>query len=205
MRYRSVAASVKIGTESISQALWFVGRMSVKNEGLAMKIFSNAIAAIACFGLLLPQSTFAQTASNAANHAKPPVRDLVLGQGGTLQGQVVDAQNAPRAGTAVIVLAGGKKVRETTTDNKGHFVVDGLRSGLYAVGSEGGFGVYRTWTSVTAPPSTPSAALIVESGEIVRGQSPLWYWLTNPWIVSLGIAALIVVPIAVNNNDKSSS
>ena len=170
-----------------------------------MKFMSNVAVTVACLGLLLPQSVLAQQTTAAKKSAKPPVRDLVLGQGGTVRGQVVDAQNNPVASTLVAVVANGKKIRETTTDGNGRFSVSGLGSGVYAVGSAGGFGLYRTWSATAAPPATPTAALIVEDGSIERGQSQVLYWLTDPWVISLAIAAAIAIPIAVNNNKKSGS
>ena len=168
-----------------------------------MKSLSYTAAAIACLGLALPQSLLAQTAQRPV-HVKPPIHDLILDQGGKLRGQVVRSQNAPVANTKVIVISGRKKVAETTTDADGRFEFAGLRAGMYAVGSAAGFGVYRTWTAEVAPPSALSAALIVEDERVVRGQGQLWYWMTNPFIVSALIAALIAIPIAVNNNDKKS-
>ena len=172
-----------------------------------MKFISNVAAAIACLGMLVPQSVLASQARSKANTPKPTIHELVLGQGGSLRGQVVDAQNKPVAQTKIVVLAGGKQVKETTTDSDGRFEVKQLRTGLYAVGSARGFGVFRTWTATTAPADSIHAALIVEQSGAIRGQqdSILWYWLTNPWVVSLGLAALIITPIAVSNNDRSGS
>ena len=94
-----------------------------------MNFMSNVAVTLACLGLLLPQSVLAQQTTAAKKSAKPPVRDLVLAQGGIVRGQVVDAQNVPVASTLVAVVANGKKIRETTTDRNGRFVVSGLQSG----------------------------------------------------------------------------
>jgi hypothetical protein len=47
--------------------------------------------------------------------------------------------------------------------------------------------------------------LLVTGDQIVRGQGGLRYWLTNPWVLSIAVAAAIAVPIALSNRSKSSA
>jgi hypothetical protein len=54
--------------------------------------------------------------------------------GGTVEGQVQDAQGKPLPGVAVALLgAGGKGNQNQTTDAQGNFHFEGLTSGVYTV------------------------------------------------------------------------
>ena len=169
-----------------------------------VRVISQSAIAMACVGLLLPQSVLAVGTQGAAEQPKPPVHDLVLGQRGTLRGQVVSAENKPLASTTVLVVANGKKIAKTTTDARGHFAIEGLRAGTYAVGTESTFAVYRTWTEATAPPTAQPAAMLVTDSRVVRGQGRAWYWLTNPFVCTAALGAAIALPIALNNRSPSS-
>ena len=168
------------------------------------RIVSQTAVAIACLGMLLPPSALAAGTPGANKQAKPTVRDVALGQQGSLRGQVVSAENVPVANKKVLVVAKGKQVAVTTTDAKGRFSVEDLRAGTYAVGTESTFGIYRTWTAQTAPPSAVPAAMLVEDGRVVRGQSRMWYWLTDPFVITAALGAAIALPIALNNRGTSS-
>lgn len=165
---------------------------------------SHWAAALACVGMLLPQSALATT-PQLPNQGMPPIYDAKLGRGGTLTGQVVNKQNVPVAGTPVVVFHQGKAVRNTTTDADGRYAVDGLRGGLYVLRTDKGFTIYRAWSPETAPPAAQASTMIVNGDEVLRAQGRAWYWLTNPWLISAGIAAAIIIPIAVNNDSKTSS
>jgi hypothetical protein len=169
------------------------------------RMISQSAIAMACVGLLLPQSVLAAGTQGATEQAKPPVHDLVIGQRGILRGQVVTAENRPLASTSVLVVAKGKTVAETTTDANGHFAVEGLRTGTYAIGTESTFAIYRTWTEATAPPTAQPAVLLTTDSRVVRGQGRAWDWLTNPFVLTAALGAGIALPIALNNNKGSSS
>lgn len=139
--------------------------------------------------------------------AQSPVRDVALGLGGVLRGQVVDAQglvcpdipvalaksNAPNQ-----VAAAGK------TDRNGRFQIQGVTAGVYRVETEQGATVCRLWAPNTAPPSAIPAAMIVQGEGPVRGNlgglSP-WSWT----LIGLGIAAAIAVPLALHKEKNDAS
>jgi hypothetical protein len=134
----------------------------------------------------------------------PIVRDIALGPGGVMKGQVVDAQGTPCVNAPVRLIksgAGAEVVVPCQTDADGRFQVAGLSGGLYRVETTAGTMVYRAWAPNTAPPSAIAEALVVE-GEAVRGNlsniTPLGWAL-----IGLGIAAAIAIPLALDDDDAS--
>ena len=121
-------------------------------------------AATACLGMLISPTALAAPPGQTG-----VVADVALGDGGTLSGQVVDAQGAPLPATVVSIRTGGREVLQATTDAQGGFAGDGVKGGVYEVTAAGSHGVYRLWAPKTAPPSANRGILAV-SGDAVRGQ-----------------------------------
>ena len=151
---------------------------------------------LACLGMVVP-APLVRAAVGGQGLAATDVR---LRPGGVLWGQVVDANGKPRPATSVTLRQAGREVAGTTTDAGGYFLAEGLRGGTYEIVANHSRGIYRTWTPETAPPSARTAALLVDGGEGIRGQTgPIAYWLGNPWVLA-GIAAIAVaVPVAIHN------
>lgn len=133
------------------------------------------------------------------------IADVALTSGGVFSGQVVDAQGQPQAGSNVVVSQQQQVVATTTTDQNGQFSIRGLQGGVYQVASGQGMKLYRLWAPDTAPPGARQSALVVTGDQVVRGQGGLRYWLTNPWVLAVGVAAAIAVPIALSNREKAST
>jgi len=172
----------------------------------ALKLLSRVAVCLAVAGLLCPQLALAAPPKNSP---KPLISDLKLHQGHMLLGQVVDAQNNGLPKVKVTLGSGRKQLAVGTTDANGYFAFSGLQtSGVYQITAAEGFGVYRVWTSKTAPPSAQQAALIVSGNQIVRGQAfarGMRDALANPWIVGSLVAAAIAIPVAVHNADRRPS
>jgi hypothetical protein len=157
---------------------------------------------LACAGMVVPEHAFAA----APGPSEQVVRDLSLGDNGTLTGQVVNSQGLSQSGAQVQILQRDKQVASTTTDAEGNFSVAGLRGGVHQIAAGAGMQVYRFWSSNTAPPAAASRAMIVSDTNIVRGGSRggVMGFLTNPWFLAGGVATAIAVPIALNNDDGNS-
>jgi hypothetical protein len=150
--------------------------------------------------LSLATSTPAFAAGSAApqRRAESVVADVALGKGGSLSGQLVDAQGKPLARQAVLVARSGKIVARATTSQDGRFQAAGLAGGVYQVAAGNSAASYRLWADRTAPPTAQPSVLLV-SGPIVRGQRALSEVLTSDgFVIGLLIAAAIAIPVAVN-------
>jgi hypothetical protein len=136
--------------------------------------FQHAAAGIAGFGLILPSSLFAADsgpAPAAANTAETPsILDVRLGEGGTLSGQVLNAQGAPMPQASVTIRNSGGDVASTVTDSQGSFSIRGLHGGVYEVTTNEGSGTFRLWTADASPPAANQRVLIVSGDQTTRGQ-----------------------------------
>jgi hypothetical protein len=151
----------------------------------------------------------AQTPANsqavpASNQAAPTVVDVTLGAEGKLCGFVVDAQGVPMLATDVTVLQAGKVVARTKTDALGQFSATNLRGGVYQVAAGQGVTTLRAWETAAAPPAARSAAMVVGSSAVVRGQRPFGMLkMSDALILAAIIGAAIAIPIAVSNSDNA--
>ncbi|HEY1786024.1 MAG TPA: carboxypeptidase-like regulatory domain-containing protein [Pirellulales bacterium] len=146
------------------------------------QLFQYAATALASMGLMLPTrpavaagdnrplATPAAAPSQSSGVQGPAILDVTLNEGGTLTGQVVNAQGKPLAKTAVSVRTCGNDVAGVATDAEGNFAVAGLRGGVYEVDSAGGAGYFRLWNTGTSPPSAHKGVLIVAGEQVSRGQ-----------------------------------
>ncbi len=176
-------------------------------------------AAIACLGMMIPPSVFANTPTLAE-----PVADVELGAGGQFVGKVVNAQGAPIGATKVSLRQAGQEVANATTDAQGRFDVQGLRGGQYQVVAEEGSVVYRLWAPQTAPPAANKSALIVTGADVLNGQEVgcsdtcgstiggrprgggvVGWMQQHPFLVAAGIATAIAVPLALADDDDPAS
>lgn len=178
---------------------------------------TRGMVGLASLGMALP--TYAagpnsrQPQTNTRGEAVPTnsrpavtVQDIALGHGGTLSGQVVDAQGHALAATAVSIRQNGAELLQTNTDRDGKFAVSGLRGGMYQVVSGEGAGNFRLWVEDTAPPAAQPSALIVAQQDLVRGQTPLGDVAKSNVVIIGGItAAALSIPFIVHAaRDKQS-
>jgi len=138
---------------------------------------TTSVMCLACSGMALPTSLFAAPGADgsrplpaATDAATPMVTDVALQEGGTFVGQVVDQQGLPVHGVTVLVRQQDRDVASAATDVNGQFRVSGLHGGVYQVVAGQASAVYRLWAPQTAPPTAPSAALMVSGQDVVRGQ-----------------------------------
>lgn len=159
-------------------------------------------AAVACWSLVAPQLVYAAAPAKQSGDAPATTpKDVALGAGGTLRGQVVDTQGVAQANTRVALVKDSQLVQIVSTNQNGEFTATNLTGGVYQVGTEQGVGVFRLWAGRTAPPSANESALVVADGNVVRGQNGGWLsFLANPWVLAGIVAAAIAIPLAINNN-----
>ena len=168
--------------------------------------YGRFAAALACVGMVIPQSAFAVGPVAGA-------MDVALRPGGVLVGQVVDRQGVPQANQAVSIQYGPHEVVRTVTDQNGTFAAQGLRGGQYQLVAHEGISVCRLWAANTAPPAARPAALVVSGNHVARGQwgaGPMHgsiEWVkAHPYITAGIVAAAIAIPLALaDDDDKSGS
>jgi hypothetical protein len=149
---------------------------------------------LAMIGMCLPQTLL------AAEPVKPVVNDVKLWGGGTLLGQLVDAQGQPVPDTVVTLRDNAGNAVPTKTDTRGYFAFQGLKSGAYVLSGAEAQGTYRAWTESVAPPSAQPGVLMVAGNETLRAQMPLGSFIArHPILIAGVIAAAIAIPIAVHN------
>lgn len=166
------------------------------------------LAALACMTWLLPWPAIAADQSQGNPHASRHVsllRDVALGSGGRMTGQLVSAEGQPQANQVVIVQRPGVHAQQVRTDAKGRFSLEGVSGGVYQVATVDSSTLCRCWVENTAPPGATNDLLIVAGQGVQRGQRPIGELLfSGPVLVALVIAAAIAIPIAVHNSQDAS-
>jgi len=155
-----------------------------------------------------PQAAFVPS---SVSRVATLVPDIALQAGGTLDGQILDANGVPLA-AAVVQLTSGPRIWKTRTDADGVFHLTDLCGGTYQITAAGQSQLLRTWAPGTAPPKANRGVLITPAADVVRGQRVLSpntnqffrvakNKLTNPWIVAGTVVAVAAIPVALHNID----
>ncbi len=170
--------------------------------------FRTAIAALACFALVMPVEVLAAQAGDnrpiPQQASASAIADVALQAGGVLVAQVYTAEGTPHAGMTVTIQKQGRELVQATTDANGIVAVSGLQGGVYQLAVGQTVGSYRLWAPGTAPPVAKPGALLVEGQGVVRGQYGGGGVFNSPWAWTAIIATAIVVPIAVANRSSGS-
>lgn len=151
-------------------------------------------------GLLLATSPRA-----AAEQPATTIRDVSLGEAGTLVGVVIDAQGVPSSGIVVECRRSDRVVARAKTDRLGRFQLRGLTGGVYQVTAGGGGNVFRLWRAGTSPPSAKAGVLIVCPSDFLRGQyTPGALFSSNGLLVTGLIIATVAIPVVVSSSRLGS-
>jgi len=128
------------------------------------------------------------------------IDDIALDTQGKFHGQVVRENGAIASDVMIHVLKNGREVTTASTNEEGQFEISGLKGGVYQlVTGESGV-MYRVWAPRTAPPAAKQVALLVDDHGVIRAQDrPVLNFLTNPWVLGVGVAAAIAVPLALDD------
>lgn len=172
-------------------------------------VLKSALAALACFGTLIPQQSLnaAQSAPEApaseadADSQARKITDIELDRQGRLRGFLVDTNGKPEALKKVQIRQGKKLLAETKTDRNGEFQVNKLRGGVYQIVSKDQAAVVRVWSNGTAPPKSKDAVLLV-TGKVARGQGFIpGGTIAGLLGVGIGIAGLTIGIVNMQKND----
>ena len=182
---------------------------------------------MACAGMLTPAAIFGSTPAEPTTPLR--ISDVALAAGNTLTGQLVDSQGQPLAQQAVYLQRNGQVVAKVVTNEVGQFQAGQLQGGLYHVATSTTQGTYRVWADQTAPPAAATGVLLVDNGQVLRGQCAdgcstagvpghvlgqggfpvapggggMLGFLANPWVIGAAVAAAIAIPLAVDDDDAS--
>ena len=171
---------------------------------------------LAIFGMFLPTTVIGADPSGIA--ARSAIQDVALDPDGTLRGTVISADGNQSSYTPVQFHQQGRLVAQAVTDASGHFVARKLTGGVYTVQTPANVEHYRVWTNQAAPPSA-LGSLNISNNEIIRGQydgvphvdGPHYDYghgrpklLSRPWLLGLGVAAAIAIPLSVDSSDRRS-
>jgi hypothetical protein len=132
--------------------------------------------------------------------------DIALGEGGALQGHVVDSAGKPLAAKTVILLHQGVEVARATTDRQGQFTILDVRGGPHQLTTDQQSLFLRAWTQEAAPPVAQSL-VVLSRQPVVRGQNTIGgfnlpsihpgRYLNHPATIGGLIGAGIIVPTAM--------
>ncbi len=140
-RYKSIAASMRKGTRLFLAGLLAVGTPLMAGEPVQI---------------------------GASDEVRSS--DVVLHNGGVLQGTVMNTEGQPVAGAKVNVLHKEASVASTVSNEEGKFAVKGLRNGAHIIEVGKKLQPVRLWGTNTAPPAAIENVAIVVDEEAVRGQ-----------------------------------
>ena len=184
-----------------------IPQLGIKEDGV-MKNFSKVAAFLAGMGLIVPQVPAGEITRAPQAVVKPVsnhVSNVVLADGRTLQGRVVQGDGQALDGVKVELWRGNQIVASVVTDEEGQFSIPNTANGLYIVRSHTGTQVVRAWDQDSAPPNAVSAATLTADSNVVRGQSgadgsTLLFTAVGVAVVTAGI----VGGVAYSNQQKEA-
>jgi len=168
-----------------------------------IKTIQTAAVIAATFGILLPQAAIVDAAELASQTRQvQTIKDIALGTGGVVRGQVVTKDGVADKGAIVSVARDGETIATTKADENGVFAIGGVQGGVYSINSGNTTGLVRAWSQNTAPPAASQAVLLVPSDLTVRGQGHLHNLLHNHnhlgglSMAQIGLGGLLVLGLA---------
>ncbi len=157
---------------------------------------------LAVLGMMSPSTVLgAPPAIGQTSPATKTVRDIALGQGGTLSGRVLDSHGKAISNVPVQIHQDGHLVAHVVTDASGQFSASQLAGGVYSISRPNQQDSFRFWSADAAPPIA-AGAVEMTNGRTIRGQCA-GCRVGSPWLVALGIAAAIAIPLALDDDNAS--
>ncbi|QDV69469.1 hypothetical protein Poly24_31850 [Rosistilla carotiformis] len=175
----------------------------------------RAIAAMLCAAVCMQQAVFAaQPQFTVIEGVKVyrGIQDLALDQAGNLNGSIVDVVGQPVQGATVVIGQQTEHVTTVKTNERGEYSVEGLNPGTYQVASFAGLRTFRVWNADSAPEGALKGAIDVTDTKTYRGQCDdrggdeglCLRLLKSPLVWTAVIAAAIVIPLALDDDDDAS-
>ncbi len=179
-----------------------LGKTRLRKTRLRRAQWCAALMALIPWFIPLAPATAAQPPEHFAQVGRrSPVLDVALQAGGTLHGQLFDAQAQPLARSSLVFIQNGQRIASVTTDDEGRFQVAGLRGGTLQIVVGVSMYICRAWAPRTAPPIAKNRLVLVLPTVVQRGQRPISdAFFGDPVMIGLVVAAAIAVPIAVSNS-----
>lgn len=170
---------------------------------IGIRMIKGMAASLATIGMMLPQAPLladSPAAKSSAGKAAQANRipDLVLTEGGTMSGRVVDHSGQVIEGAKVVLKQGKKEIGQTVTNSEGVYSFKHVKGGVYQVTSGNTDGIFRVWSEKAAPPTAKEHALLVMGENGARGQ----FGSVDPTLVLLTagvITAVVLSAIAVSD------
>ena len=157
-----------------------------------------------CFAALAVLSPQPGAADSPAGNR---IADIMLHDGGTMLGVLVDANGKPVAQEKVVLKHNNHIVATTQSNKAGQFAVRGLHGGVYQIETGKHRSLVRAWMPQSAPPAASQAVQLVTREDVVRAQIENegggvgWAEATA---IILGTTGTVVGIIALNDDDKGN-
>lgn len=141
------------------------------------------------------------------------VLDLVLDAHNGFSGMILNRQGNLVPGTLVELYNKRGVVARQHCDARGTFSFRDVEAGPLVIRANNSSQSVRIWEQKLAPPAARSSLLLVCGDGLIRGQACddgqcdayfaniLHRTLQNPWLVGVGTAAAIAIPIAAGDDD----
>ncbi len=102
----------------------------------------------------------------------PAAIDVAMAKNGMISGRVLNADQTGVPKTEVSIRQGRLEVAKTVTDEEGRFEIANVKGGVYVVAANSGYGLFRFWTTKSAPPKSHQQVLLMSKTIVVRAQNP---------------------------------
>lgn len=196
------------------------------------KQLRQAVTAIVCVAVCMQQAVFAAGNSNIIYvdgvKVHRDIKNLTLDEHGQFNGAIVDSSGKPVVGADVVIGREMQPVALLKTDADGRYTTNELKPGIYQVASFAGVQTFRVYQNGQQPKDAVAGAIAVMDDQTLRGQScsscdspgcdgcgsgsgskggcgTLCGLLKNPLVWGVVIAAAIVLPIVLSDDDDDAS
>ena len=166
---------------------------------------THAVVALACIGMIVPQTIFA--APKVAVQVSK-ARDVALNSSGDLSGAVLNATAKPVDGAKVVLSQNGKPVAQVISKKDGTFNLPQVKSGNYEIAVGEAKAPIRVWKSEAAPANAARKMALASEGAI-RGQDEYYPQdqggvlggldIITLWTITAATGALVIG--AINQSD----
>ena len=197
------------------------------------KLFRKAVTVAVCASMTMPYTTLSYVhAAQTINglQVADSMTNVQLGEGNALRGAIVDQNGKPVAGAPVMIGQQGSIVAHLDTAADGRYTLTDVQPGIYQVASYAGVVNVRVFEGDAPADAVQGVIQTIDDEGIARGQcasgscessscscndpcarqcrqpsrfAGLRSCLQNPLLWAAVIAAAIVIPLAIDDDDAS--